>query len=874
MGIMQLFSRRRIYRDLAEEIQQHIEEKTEVLMAEGLSREEAAGAARREFGNVTRIEERGREAWMWPMAESLWSDMRFAFRQLTRNLGFSVTVILTLALGIGATTAIFSLVNAVLLRPLPFPESNRLMAVAQQDHSLPGVVRESLSYPDYFDWRAQDHSLTGMASSSSVGPTVLVHGKSLRVDAQVVSGNLFDVLDVAPVLGRDFNWDDEKPGHRTVMLSYAFWQSEFGSARNVVGDSVVLTGKNYTIVAVMPRDFQYPIEGPAPAMWISLDYQRPATTQRGMNMLTVIGRLKPGVTMAQAQADLTVISGNLARQYPDNNKQYYSALIEPELQRLTGDTRPAFRILFGAVLLVLLIVCANVAGLLLARCSRRSAEFALRTAIGASRAAIVRQLLIESVTLSICGGLGGIALAFGLLRAAVNLMPRDIPRLAQASIDVRVLLFDLAISVATGILFGILPALRMSHSSPANAMRDGSRSLAGSQSRHLLHDVLVIAQTAIGLVLLISSGLLIHSFVRILNVPPGFDPGHVLSARIGIFRPKNEQYLEFFQQALDRVRSVPGVQSVSAGWPLPMSDNHAGVSFNIQGRPVAKGDEPSEALGIAMPGYFATMRIPLFAGRDFTAQDNYQGQPVIIVNRAFADKYFPGENPLGQHIQVRLGDDVMEHPIRQVVGVIGNVKQQGLAAASEPEYFMPFAQAVVTTPYIVIRTDGDPLLLENPLRAVVHDMDPGSPVYRVAPLTDYLSKSAAQPRFQMFVLTCFAGIALVLAAIGLYCLLSYMVAQRTLEIGLRMALGAQRSSVLAMIVRRGLGLAIVGALAGVALSVACTRALSGMLYGIRPSDPVTFAVTSGLMVLTSAFASIIPAWSAARLDPMATLREQ
>lgn len=874
MGLRQVFARRGIYRDLADEIQQHIEEKTEALMAEGMSREEAQVAARREFGNVTRIEERGREAWMWPLAESLWADVRFAFRQLGRNPGFAITVVATLALGIGATTAIFSLVNAVLLRPLPFPESDQLMWLSEQDHSLPGVVAESLSYPNYFDWRARSHSFSGMASYNGTSMTMQLRGESQRIDAEVVSANLFDVLGVAPALGRDFNWDDEKPDHRTIMLSYAFWQSRFGAARDIAGTAVELNGQSYTVVGVMQKGFHFPVDGQPPALWMSIAHQKGALTQRGMTILSAVGRLKPGIPVERAKAELSKIAGDLARQYPDSNKPLYSALVEPELQHLTGDTRPVFRILFGAVVLVLLIVCANVAGLLLARCSRRSAEFALRTAIGASRAAIVRQMLVECVTLSLCGGLAGVGLAWGLLRAAVNLMPRDIPRISQASIDSRVLLFDVGISLVTGVLFGILPALRMSRSAPANAMREGSRGVAGSRSRHELHNLLVIAQTAIGLVLLVSSGLLIRSFVRILSVPPGFDPQHLVSARVGVTRLKDDQYVPFFEQLVERVRSLPGVQSVSAGWPMPMSDNHAGISFNIEGRPIAKGDEPSEALGLAMPGYFATMRIPILAGRDFTAQDNHQGQPVMMVNQAFADKYFRGQNPIGQHVQVRIGDGVMGDPMRQVVGVIGNVKALGLTAAAEPEYYLPYAQAVVTNPYLVIRMSGDPLLIEKPLRTLVHDVDPRAPVYQVETLEDYISKWAAAPRFQTFVLTCFAAMALVLAAVGLYGLLSYMVAQRTLEIGLRMALGAQRGDVLAMIVRRGLRFAVVGVLVGVAASAVVTRLLVGILYGVRPSDPVTFAATSGLLVVVSAVASAIPAYRAARLDPMTTLREQ
>jgi predicted permease len=878
--IQQLFTRRKIFSDLSEEIQQHLEEKTAALMAEGMSHDEAVRAAKREFGNVTIIQERGREAWMWPLAESLWADAKFAVRQLSKNLGFAVTAILTLALGIGATTAIFSLVNTVLLQPLPFPEQNRLMWIAQQDHSLPGIAPESLSYPDYFDWRAQNHTFSEMASYTSGGVTLESTGETQRLDAQEVSSNFFQVLGAAPMLGRDFRWEDEKPGNRAVMLSYLLWQSNFGSAKDIAGKTIRLDGHNFTVAGVMPRGFQFPLDNPGPALWKSIaddaEGKEPPTSQRGFDVLEVIGRLKAGVTIEAAKADLSLIAGNLARQYPDNNKQYSSALVEPELQHVTGDTRPALRILFGAVALVLLIVCANVAGLLLARGSRRSAEFALRAAIGASRAAILRQLLVESIILSLCGGAAGVALAFGLVHESVNLMPHDIPRIQDASIDGSVLLFDLAVSLATGLLFGVLPALRLSRSAPAQALRDGSRSVAGGRGQNRVQSALVIAQTAIGLVLLVSSGLLIRSFVRILNVDPGFDPKNVLTARMRVPSDglSHDQNIQFYHQLLGRISSLPGVQSASAGWPAPMSHSNATVSFGIEGRPIAKGDEPSESLGLAMPGYFETMRIPLIAGRTFGQQDGLKGAPTVIVNQAFAKKYFPGENPLGKRIQPGVGDDVFDHPLREIVGVVGDIKRKGLTAGEEPQYFLPYAQALITSPYLVVRTSGDPLLQQGAIRAAVHEMDKSVPVYQVATLEDYIFKSTAQPRFQTLLLTGFAAIALVLAAIGLYGLLSYMVSQRTLEIGLRMALGAQRSDVLGMIVRRGLTLALIGVGTGLVISIAITRLLSGMLFGIPPTDPVTFAATAALLLFVGTAATCVPAFRAARMDPMKTLREQ
>jgi predicted permease len=869
-----------MYRDLSEEIEQHLGEKVEVLVAGGIRREEAEYQARREFGNVTRIEERSREAWMWPMVESIAADARFAIRQLRKNSGFAITAILTLALGIGATTAIFSLVNAVLLRPLPFPGQDRLVWMSQQDHSLPGVVPESLSYPDYFDWRAQNHTFSGIASYKGGGLTLDTGGESQRIEVEIVSSNLFQVLGVAPLLGRDFRLDDEKPGNRTVMLSYSLWQSVFGSVKDITGKTIKLDDHSYSIAGVMPKGFHFPLGNPAPALWLSLaedaDEPNPKTAQRGNDSLSVLGRLKSNVTVEQARADLSLIANNLASQYPDYNKWYTSALVEPELQHMVGDTRPALRILSGAVMLVLLIACANVAGLLLARGSRRKAEFALRAAIGASRAKIMRQLLVESVVLALSGGLAGVALAFALLRGMSRLMPLDIPRLEDARIDGSVLVFVVVVSVITGLLFGVLPALRMSQLEPAQALRDGPRNV--SRGQHRLHYGLVVAQTAIGLVLLVGSGLLIRSFVHILNIDPGFEPKHLLTARIRVRIPfdklNHDRHVQFYSELLARLSALPGVQAVSAGWPLPMAHINAGISFSIAGKPVAKGDEPSEAIGVSMPGFFETMGIPLLSGRTFGEQDGTRGAPVIIVSKAFAHKYLPDENPIGKHIKVDLGDDVFNSPTRQVVGVVGDIKRKGLTADVDPQYYLPYTQAVITDPFLTIRTSGDPAGLEKALRAAVHEMDKGVPVYQVSTLEDYVSKSAAQPRFQTLLLSCFAGIALMLSAIGLYGLLSYMVAQRTLEIGLRMALGAQRADVLGMIVRRGLMLALLGLGAGLLISALATQLLSGMLYGIRPSDPITFAAVTGVLLLVSLAASGLPAYRAARLDPMQTLREQ
>jgi predicted permease len=873
------FTRRNERRQLSEEIQQHLAERIDALTADGMSREEAAYAARREFGNVTAIEEKSHDVWKRPVLDALYDDAKFAFRQFRRNPGFALTVMLTLAVGIGATTAIFSLVHAVLLKPLPFPQQDKLMWLKEQDHALPGIVPNSLSYPNYFDWRAQNHTFAGMASYRSGTVTLQSGSEPQRVDAVVVSANLFSVLGVIPSMGRDFRMDEEKPGHRAVMLSYAFWQSAFGSGEDITSKTIRLDDHQYAVAGVMPRGFRFPLEGLAPALWVSLaddaDGKDAATGQRGFDCLDVIARLRPGATVEQAKADLSLIAAKLAQQYPANNKRYSSAIVEPELQHITGDARPALRLLFGAVMLLLLIVCCNVAGLLLARGSRRSAEFALRASIGASRPVLIRQLLVESIVLSLCGGAAGVALSYALLRGLVSLMPLDIPRIEGASIDTSVLAFVMFVSVLTGLLFGALPAWRMSAMRPAQAMRDGGRSVTGTRHRRRWHSAMVIAQTAVGLVLLVSSGLLIRSFIRILSVDPGFDASHVLTARAGVSfeRLNHDQHAEFYNQLVARLSRIPGVQSASAGWPLPMTDNHASVSFSIEGRPIAKGSEPEESVGVVMPGYFSTMRIPLLSGRAFGEQDGTRGVPVVIINEAFARKYFPGETPLGRRMQAGIGDGVIEHPVREIVGVVGNIKSAGLTTGTEPQYYLPYSQALVTNPYLTLRGSGDPVVLEGALRGVVHDMDSTVPVYQVFKLEDYISKSAARPRFHTLLLTSFAGIALLLAAVGLYGLLSYMVVERTVEIGVRVALGAKRWDVLRMVVQHGLALTLAGLTAGLASSAMITRLLSGLLYETHPSDALTFVVTTGVLLMVSLAASAIPAYRAARLDPIEALRE-
>jgi predicted permease len=806
--------------------------------------------------------------------------LRFGVRQLRKRPMFAVTAILTLALGIGATTAIFSLVYAVMLKPLPFPDPSRLVWLSQEDHSAGTSIPESLSYPDYFDWRAQNHTMTGLASFTGANATLTGMGPAQHLNSQTVSSNFFEVLGATPTLGRVFLWDEEKAGHRAVMLSNALWESRFGADPHVVGRPVTLNGLQYTVAGVMPRDFNFPLQQPPIDLWTSLaaaaEGEAPMTSQRGADTLEAIGRLKPNVTFEQAKADFSLIASNLSKQYPDNNKWYTTALVKPEIEHLVGDTRLGLQMLFAAVTLVLLIACVNVAGLLLTRAAQRSAEVALRGVLGASRLQIVCQMLVESLLLSLLGGLAGVALARAILQVAIRFLPETLPRLNEVSLNGPVLAFAMGLSVLTGLLFGVLPALRISRLDPAMAMREGTRTVTGGRGQQRLQTWMVVGETALSLVLLVGAGLLIRSFVAVLHVDPGFNPHGVFTARISL--PDNEykhdQKIQFIDQLIPRLALLPGVKSASAGWPLPMSGNNASISFTVEGHPVAKADHPSEAVGLALPRYFETMRIPLIAGRTFVASDGPKGPPVAIVNQAFAKKYFAGVNPVGKHITADLGDGTVNVAVRQIVGVVGNIKRQGLTAESDPEYFLPWSQAVVTTPFLCIRTEGNPEDMERAVRTTVAQMNSSVPVYQVHDLDFYISRSAAQPRFQALLLTSFAAMALLLAAVGLYGVLSYIVQQRTMEIALRLAVGAQRGEVLGLVLKRGMTLAVIGVTVGLAVAAFLSRFIVTLLYGEQPVDPLTFAAVSLLLLLVALVASIAPAWRAAKSDPMIALRDQ
>ena len=808
--------------------------------------------------------------------ENFWQDIRYGMRMLLKAPSFSIVATIALALGIGANTAIFSVVNAVLLRPLPFTNSEQMMMVWDTD-ARRGTSRGSASYPNFADWRDQNHVFEHLASYHNNDFILTGRGESTRIQGAVVNADLFPLLGVAPMLGRGFLPDEDKPGEggRVVILSQELFQKRFNSDAGVLNQLMVLDGKNYTIVGIMPRAFQFPIQNEPVELWTTVALDRegkePITDERGMHYMNVIGRLKPGVSKDQAQAEMTSISARLEQQYPDKNL-HRSSLVEPALEALVGSIRPALLILLGAVGCVLLIACANVANLLLARAMTRHKEMAIRSALGASRARVIRQLLTESVLLSLAGGGLGLLLAVWWSDLLVSLGKRDIPRALQVGMDWRVLGFTLLVSVMTGVVFGLVPALHSSKTELTESLKE--RGTGEGARRNRTRNVLVVAELAIAVVLLVGAGLLIQSLWRLRQVPPGFNSANLLTLVVGIPEVKypTDKQAQFYHDLVARIESLPGVRSASAVIPLPLSGDAFSISFETEGRPVAKGDRPSADFFAIGANYFKTMGIPLLKGRDFTERDDKQAPGVIIVNQAFAQKFFPGEDPIGKQIRPGISTDVDKPVMREIVGVVGDVKNRNLSSEFRPGYFVPQAQIPFNQVTVLIRTNGDPHSLITAATREVTAMDKELPVFNVKTMDDYLAASVAAPRFNTTLLAIFATVALVLTIVGLYGVMSYSVAQRTNEIGIRMALGAQTRDVLSLVVKQGFKLVLMGLAIGLVGAFALMRVIASLLFGVTTKDPLTFAAVAALLALVALLACYIPARRASRVDPMEALR--
>ena len=865
-------------RDLEREIRAHLELEAEEQIQAGQAPAEAPYAARRAFGNVALFKELTREIWGWSSLERFGQDLRYAARMLRKNPGFAVVAVLTLALGTGANTAIFSVVNAVLLRPLPYPQPERLVRLGETDRRESASVGE-VSYPNFTDWRAQGRAFENMAAYHTGTFTFTDAGEALQLDGVVVSAAVFQVLGVAPVLGRGFLTREDGPEGQVVILSHEFWEERFGAAPNILGRTLVLDNKSFTVVGVMPKDFEFPIQSERARLWTtfaseaqSTDGKPPVTEERESRYLSVIARLKAGTSVPQAQAEMSAVAGRLEKHYPGPNTNT-GVLVVPELEQLVGGSRTTLLVLLGAVVFVMLIACANVANLLLARARTRQKEIAIRAALGAGRQRLIRQLLTESVLLSILGGVLGLLFGTWGIHAILRFAPH-VARLNQVALDLRVLAFTSFVSLLTGLLFGLVPArqaLRCDLTTPLKVAGPGP----GAGARDPMRSVLVVSEVALASVLLVGAGLLIESLMRLLRVNPGFDASNVLTFRVDLPGPhySAQRRIEFYRELLPDIQAVPGVQSASAIEPLPIGDGNMACSFQIEGRPTPPGEYFNTDFRSIALHYFATMRIPLLNGRDFTARDDLHATPVVMINQSLARRFFPNQDPIGKRIMPATSNGYPQAPLRTIVGVVADVRSRSLMETAKSEVYVPQAQsAMIMT--VIVRSDREPRVLIPYVRTALRRLDKNLPVYNMFTLSSYLSGSLAGPRWNALLLGIFASLGLTLAAIGLYGVMSYFVAQRRHEVGIRMALGAQRSEVLRMVVREAMVLVAIGVAFGLLGAVALTRLLSNMLYGIKGLDPLTFISVSVLLAAVGALASYLPARRASRIDPMLALRHE
>jgi putative ABC transport system permease protein len=811
-------------------------------------------------------------------------DLKFAFMQLRRSPRFHLLAIATLALGIGATSAIFSLVNGVLLRSLPFPHPERLVALNTLEFppGLPlganpasGSASDN-SYPDFFDWRSQSHSFAGIASftyASTRKFTPKNGGNSRIIDGVHVSSGLFELLGVLPEYGRSFTADDERQGTCSVVISHEFWMSEFGGSLKIIGTPIRLSDNPCILIGVMPAGFNFPYHSRPPQFWRTLAALDPAVlARRTYRDINVVARLRDGLQLSQAQADVTSIQRGLASNFPDD-RNFGAVALTPLLENLTATQRQPLFLLFAAVTGVLLIACVNVAGLLLARGVSRSTEFAVRIALGASRGQIIRQVLLESVILSCLGGVAGVALAFVLLRAFLSIVPGDLPRIQGLRIDSVTLLFSLGVSLITGVGFGLLPAWSASRSDSTLALGKNRSNIRGRHEGRT-HSALVVAEVAISLVLLAGSGLLIRSFVETIRVHPGFDTHNLLSFRLGMSHTKYppEKALPFLHQVDSALSALPGVQSVASAYPIPFTYDEIS-SFRLEGVPDDPTDPSTSKVALVGPLYFETLKIPLLRGRTFTDRDNEHSARVALVNAEFARRYFSNGDAIGKSIQPHLEDDNSQDWY-QVVGIVANTRMTDLTQTPDPEFFLSIEQWTGWVQGIIVRVARNPDGYITSVYSTIANLDPDVPLFDISSIDDRVAQSMADARFEAQLITYFAVAALLLAAIGLYATLSEMVARRTSEIGVRVALGAQPGDIFHLVLKRGLWMAALGVLIGLFAFWIVSRSLSDFLYNISTLDPWALFVACIALVCVSLLASLWPAWLAVRLQPMDALREQ
>ena len=806
---------------------------------------------------------------------NLLKDFRQAIRQMRKSAGFTAVVVITLALGIGANTTVFSVVDAVLLRPLPYMQPQGLVEAGSL--STHNTEMSNLSYPDFLDWRAQNRTLDHLVSYHDNSYTLTGVARAVHVTGEIVSWDLLPMLGVNPAMGRGFTREEEKRGTRVVLISDALWKSQFGGDKSVVGRTVHLSGETFTVIGVMPANFRFPITAPDTGMWTTIAVDDPPAgspmVNRGMHFLNAIGRLKPGVTVAQADQDMKAVAAHLAKQFPDTNTTHNSARVESELDATLGNTKILLVVILSAVALVLLIACGNIANLLLARVRDRRREIAMRAALGASRTRIVRQLLIESAALSAAGGVAGCLLAFLCTPAVLRLLGDSVPRAADAGVNVEVLGFGLVAALLSGLVFGIVPAITASKTDLVTTLKTGGQSDASG--RDWLRSVVIVGQVALGIVLTAGAGLLISSFAKLTHQEIGFHPDHLLTFR---FETPDARYKttrpQFYREFFERLRAMPGVQAAAGTLILPMTDDGADISFENPEHPLPKATLPSADISVISGDYFKTMQTPLLKGRDFNDADTVDAPKVMIVNQAFADKYFAGEEALGKKLKPGVDGGLPGGPpLRQIVGIVGNMHRAMTQRRERPGYFLPASQLPDWCCLVsVVRTSVDPLSLEPTVRQLVTSMDKDIPVTDVRTMPELMSLQLSQPRFAMVLLGAFAGLALLLTVVGLYGVMMYSVSRRTREIGVRLALGAQRAMVLRMILRDAAVLLASGIAVGLGAALVSASVLKTMLYGTASRDPWVLAMVCLIVAFTGLVAAYIPALRAAACEPMQALR--
>jgi predicted permease len=873
--------RSKVDREIDDELRAHIEMRTEDNMAAGMSAEEARRDARIRFGNASALKERVTAADAALTLDSLGRDIRYALRQLRKSPGFTFVALVTLALGIGATTAIFSVVDAVMLKPLPFPTADRLVQVrsviAATGH---GSVA---SYLDFADMRARNHVFDGMAAFHTADFTLSGEGEPRHLQGAVVTPEVFSLLGISPALGRGFLPSEDKPGaaHGTdpVILSDGLWRQQFAAYRSVLGRTIHLGGQPFTVVGVMPRGFGFPIQAEPVEMWttIAVDARGGAdamTVQRGAHYLDVIGLLKDGTTIEQAEAEMATIVSGLNKEHPENKPR--TARLMPELAYLVGDLRTPLLVLLCAVGCVLLIVCANVANLLLARATSRRKEMAIRVALGASRRRVMCQVLVESLVLGLAGGGLGLALAASSFRLLVHSLPPEVPRLNAVGLDAHLLSFMLLISLLTGVLFGLVPALQASRTPLSASLEESGRGSGGDTRGHnRLRSALATCEVAFAIVLLLGASLLIESFLHLTRVDPGFDPHHVLTFQIDAPGGTTETLTpRFFREVVARIAVLPGVSAASAAASLPLTGDNMSVSLEVEGQPTPQGSRLSVDVNAIEPNYFRTIGAALIKGRDFTGDDDLRSVPVVIINETLARRFFPNEDPIGKHIRPGIGNGYSggEPPMREIVGVTKDVKQSGPGLEAAAQAYAPLAQCPLDSMAIVVRTMSDPRSMVGAARQQVFRVDKNVPLYHAKTLDQYFADSVVVPRLVSLLLGSFAALAVLLACLGVYGVLSYAVVQRTREIGVRMVLGAERGDVVRWVLGRGLVLALTGVAIGLVGAFGLVHLLSTLLFGVGATDPATFVIAPMALLGVAACACYIPARRAASIDPMQALR--